>query len=607
MSFFSELKQRRMFQVVASYSVSGWVGQEVVGALVERGILPEVIYRVGLVAFLGGFVGALILGWYHGEKGHQKATRVEMSLLAVVAIATLFFGYQTFRTAQAEALAGQAGAEGSLSLSRVAVLYFTDQSRDGSLGYLADDLTESLIARLEEVNGLDVISESGSAQFRESQLPRDSIAAILTAGTLVEGSVEARGDDVRVIVTLYDGESGTEIQRQTIEEPADDLFNLQDGLTEQVAVQLREWLGAEIGVRRARRGTESVTAWTTYQRGLRARRDANALYRSGDVAGFIAEFQVADSLFVATQDLDAQWVEPAIMRARLAYRWGELSWDEPGEAEEWLTLAVQRANSALALDQRNGRAYQVRGTTKYMMWLQGVAQDVGTLEGAVQDLEEATQIDASLAGAWSVLSIAYSQVPDIVGANLAARRALEEDEFLSGAQSVLQRLYRTSYDLENFRDATQYCDEGRRRFPDNPEFTECRLWLMATRSVDPDPDQAWAILEEYVAMLDPQDRELGRISSQLVVAMVLAQAELPDSALSVVARSQASPQVDPTREILGFEALVHLQLGDPDTAVDRLRLYLTASPEHRQGWQWSSHWWWRELQNHPGFRQVMGG
>jgi eukaryotic-like serine/threonine-protein kinase len=608
-SFFSELKQRRIVQIVASYAVSGWVALQVIGELVERGILPDIVYMLGFVLFVGGLGASSVLGWYHGEKGHQEATRFEISLLAVVALTTVFFGYRTIESARAEA-AIAAGSSGSLELERIGVLYFSDLSRTHDLAYLADGLTESLIDRLADVSGLDVISESGSARFRDSDLPLDSVAAILSAGTLVQGSVEPRGDGVRVSVVLVDGESGAELQRQTVEESAEDVFDLQDELAERVVDLLRAWLGTEVNLRRARRGTEDVAAWATYQRGMRARRESEQRIRAGDVEGFISEFQRADSLFEAAAEIDDDWPEPLVMRARLAYRWGELSREEPVEAKESLDLAVRRADMVLAAQPRHAMAYYTRGLARYMMWSQGLAADPSESErlfqAALDDLEKSTEIDPKLAPGWSVLSILYSQVPDIVGANLAARRALEADEFLSSARSVLLMLYQTSYDLENFRDAIQYCDEGRERFPQIPEFTECQLWLMGTRAVDPDPVRAWQILEDYLEMVPESDRERAGISSRLLVALVLARADLADSALAVVAKSQAPPEIDPTRELLGYEALVHLQLGDPTTAIDRLRTYLTASPEHRAGWQWSSHWWWRELQGNPDFQRVMG-
>ena len=89
--------------------------------------------------------------------------------------------------------------------------------------------------------------------------------------------------------------------------------------------------------------------------------------------------------------------------------------------------------------------------------------------------------------------------------------------------------------------------------------------------------------------------------------MVLARAGMADSARAVIADTPVDPTVDPDRELLGVEALVHLALDDPDTAVERLKVYLTASPEHRAGWQWSSHWWWRPLRTNQEFLRLIGG
>jgi len=46
---------------------------------------------------------------------------------------------------------------GSLVQNRVAVLYFTDESRDSSLRYLADGFTETLIDQLSTIHALDVV------------------------------------------------------------------------------------------------------------------------------------------------------------------------------------------------------------------------------------------------------------------------------------------------------------------------------------------------------------------------------------------------------------------------------------------------------------------
>ena len=59
------------------------------------------------------------------------------------------------------------GTAGGLEQNRVAVLYFADQSRDSSLRYLADGLTEALIDQLKGIRALDVVSRGGVAPFRE--------------------------------------------------------------------------------------------------------------------------------------------------------------------------------------------------------------------------------------------------------------------------------------------------------------------------------------------------------------------------------------------------------------------------------------------------------
>ena len=66
-SFFKELKDRRLVQIVVSYAAAGWIAMEVVSQFVERGVLSEVVYFVALVLYAGGLAWAGITGWFHGE------------------------------------------------------------------------------------------------------------------------------------------------------------------------------------------------------------------------------------------------------------------------------------------------------------------------------------------------------------------------------------------------------------------------------------------------------------------------------------------------------------------------------------------------------------
>ena len=611
-----ELKERRLVQIVVSYAVAGWVVISIVGEVIDRGVLPEILYRVLLVLYFGGLVAAVITGWFHGEKGNQEFTKLEIALLAMVALGTLGLAGRTVQSHVATEARREAGEAAGLSLRTVAVLYFRDQSRGEDMSYLADGLTEALIDQLSENQGLNVLTTSASAQFRDSTIPLDSIARILKSGTIVDGVVENRGETVRVNVSLMDGASGTELNRTTLERPVDDLFALQEDLALEVSGLLRDWLGEEIELRQIRRGTESVAAWALFQRGERRREDGEQFLRSGDREDVVRAFRAADSLYSEAEMADPAWAPPLSHRASLAARWAQLSAREgPAEAESWLNAGVAYADRAIALDPRSADAYLARGTLGYFRWRMGVVRDPSEADQvyaqAKTDLEESTQLDSRRADAWNLLSVVLSDEPDLVGANLAARRAYEADEFYRAASEVLLRLYATSYDLENIRDADQYCQEGRTKYPNNPSFRECRLWLLSApypQAPEADPDEAWSALADYLDVVPDQYQAFESLKGNILVAGVLARAELPDSAQAVLSRHRSTPAVDPEMEMLGLEALIRLHhLGEREEALQLLRTYLTTNPEHREGWKWTAHWWWRPLQSDPSFRALVEG
>ena len=506
---------------------------------------------------------------------------------------------------------GNAGpATGGLDPHRVAVLYFADGSPDSSLGYLADGLTEALIADLGQVRTLDVVSRSGVAPFRGKEVERDSVARALDAGTIVEGDVASAGSRVRVTVRLVDGESGADIRRQSFDLPAGDQLTIRDSLAQQVALFLRELLGPEIRLREERAGTKSVEAWTLVQRGERARKDAQRAFRADDRATAVAGSAEADSLLAGAERADPRWPVPLTLRGRVAYERSRFERVAP-DAERFLQVALTHAGHALALDPRSADALELRGTVRYRRLELGLEPDSRRadtiLASAEADLLAATTANAAQVGAWNILSVLYYQKQDNVQANWAARRAYEADAYLSAADQVLWRLYATSYDLEQFQQAADWCDKGRERFPQNTRFLECRLWLMTSPAVSADPDVAWQLAEQVAAGRPEPQREFTRHLMQIVVASVLAKANHPDSARRVLLRARVAPDVDPTLELAGYEAWVRAQLGDKDDALRLLREYLVANPRHREGFRKRVHWWWRPLQNDPRFKVLIGG
>jgi hypothetical protein len=132
-------------------------------------------------------------------------------------------------------------------------------------------------------------------------------------------------------------------------------------------------------------------------------------------------------------------------------------------------------------------------------------------------------------------------------AKLAALKAYEADPYLATVRTTLWRLFQASLDLEDQAEATHWCEEGQRRFPQYHRFTECQIWLYALKGVTPDVPKAWQLLDEYVKLAPASSREYSQHYGQMLVAMAIARAGLKDSARHVAEHAQADPTIDGPR------------------------------------------------------------
>jgi eukaryotic-like serine/threonine-protein kinase len=537
------------------------------------------------------------------KKGGVIALAVTLGILAITgaAWAGKAFIFDARRNAGA-------GAE-RFKPQRIAVLYFNDLSQDKHLGYLADGLTESLINQLGAVSALDVISTGGVKQFRGEDVPRDSIAHALEAGTLVDGSVTPEGKNVRVTMRIIDGNSGAVASEPTsVVEALGNPLALQTKLAQQLSLMLRQTLRDEIRLRELRVGTQNPNAWSLVQQAENLRKGADALDQAGNPAGASRQLLAADSLLVQAESLDPKWTEPLVLQGRIALRQERLSSD-PAEATNWVNIGIAHEDSAIALNPRDADALEVRGTLRVRPITHGLVEDQRKVDDLIasseKDLRLAIAVNPTQAGALNVLSAIQYLKHDPVESHALAQRAYEADAYLTSAPDILWRLYATSYDLEQFVNAKNWCDEAAKRFPKSVVATRCQLWIMTAKGIRPDPTEAWRRVADYERAEPPQQREYFRREGQIVVADVLGRAGLPDSARNVLVHARADRTIDPRGELMGYEAFVRTQLGDKKEAVDLLQRYLTDHPEHRGGFAKVNAWWWRDLQSDPRFKSLI--
>jgi TolB-like protein len=494
--------------------------------------------------------------------------------------------------------------------NKVAVLYF-DDGGSGSLRYLADGLTESLIDRLSTVSALDVISKDGVRPYRGKSIPSDSIGRALQVGSIVQGSVEGSGSKVRVTVHLVDAASNADISRKSFEVDTSQVLSAQSQLATQVVDFLREHVGNEVRLREERAETGNSQAWTLVERAEKLRKDADSLVTSAATDAALATIARADSMLVSAGQLDPQWSKVPARRAALSYLRARQLAKEPPLAMAALDSGVAQADRALALQPNSADAYEIKGQLQYLRYQQRVDVEQTKIDrllpAAESSLTKAVELNREQAGAWATLSSLDYSKPDIQAANAAALAAYNADAYLSLANPILKRLFSTSHDLEQFPEAMKWCNEGKRRFPADPYFTECRLLMYTTRYERPDMDSVWIYRKQFVLLEPATNRAYFEKMGDILAGGALARAGLPDSARHVLVRARATPQEDPERELEGFEAVMRVMLGDQDEAVRLIADYLAANPAHRKGFATRTGWWWRDLQGNPKFKALLAG
>ena len=363
----------------------------------------------------------------------------------------------------------------------------------------------------------------------------------------------------------------------------------------------------------SRQGTSSSETWTLVQRAEKRRKDADSLLAAGQAGAATQLLGDAELQLARAELIDPAWVQPPLARAAIAYQRARAERAKPALAAASIDSGMSHVARALAIDSRSADALELRGKLQYLRIEQQLVLEgpewKRTLERAEADLRASVDLNPSQAGAWVTLSsLAYKKqnVQDALG---AAQKAYAADAYLTNARDVLRRLFWTSHDIEMFPDAAKWCDEGHRRFPRDPACGECRLWMLTTKAMTPDPSEAWRLVDSMRALTPPADSARAGRHARIVASAVLARAGLADSARRVLARSKGTPDIDPKRELLGDEAIARVFLHDYDQAIDLLESYLAANPEHRKGFATNTSLWWKDpkLQAHPRFKALIAG
>jgi adenylate cyclase len=146
----------------------------------------------------------------------------------------------------------------------ICVLPFANMSDDPQQEYFSDGISEDIITDLSKVSALGIIARNTAFQFKGKSVDIPQIAKSLKVSHILEGSVRKAGNRLRITAQLIDGTSGEHAWAERYDRNLDDIFALQDEISEAIVKALKLRLLPEEKKAIERRGTTNAEAYNLY-------------------------------------------------------------------------------------------------------------------------------------------------------------------------------------------------------------------------------------------------------------------------------------------------------------------------------------------------------
>ena len=150
----------------------------------------------------------------------------------------------------------------------VAVLPFVNMSDDKEQDYYADGLTEDIITALSRFRSFMVIAPNSSLGYMGRAVDVRQVARELGVRYVLEGSVRRAGERLRITAQLVDGTSGAHLSANSFDGGIEDVFDVQDRITESVVGVIEPHIRQAEIERSRRKRPENLDAYDFYLRAL---------------------------------------------------------------------------------------------------------------------------------------------------------------------------------------------------------------------------------------------------------------------------------------------------------------------------------------------------
>jgi len=271
----TRLRRRKVVQWGIAYVAGSWALLQGIVLLADVFHWPESSKQIATLVLLIGLPVALVLAWYHGDRGEQRIRGTELSIITVLLLlggAVLWYHQrESGKLVDTVASATPSATVPVPTDKSIAVLPFVNMSPDKEQEYFADGISEELLNLLAQVPELRVIARTSSFSFKGKEADIAEIAHKLNVANVLEGSVRKSGETLRITAQLVRASDSSHLWSQTYDRQMTDVFKVQDEIAAAVVGQLKIKL---LGVAPTMRVTDSQ-AYALFLQGREIVRRAN--------------------------------------------------------------------------------------------------------------------------------------------------------------------------------------------------------------------------------------------------------------------------------------------------------------------------------------------
>jgi TolB-like protein/Tfp pilus assembly protein PilF len=267
-NFFVQLKQRKLVQWTLAYVAAAFGLLQGVDIIAQRFAWPEQTMRFVIIALSVGFFITLVLAWYHGERGAQRLSGIELIILAVlISLGGVILWRFTARSHFPAVASGDVRPPIAVAEKSIAVLPFENMSDDKANAYFAEGVQDEILTRLAKVADLKVISRTSTQHFKSAPDNLPGIAKQLGVANILEGSVQKAGDQVRVNVQLIKAATDAHLWAEIYDRKLTDIFAVESDIAKTIADTLQAKLSTSAERVLASRPTDNPEAHELYLKG----------------------------------------------------------------------------------------------------------------------------------------------------------------------------------------------------------------------------------------------------------------------------------------------------------------------------------------------------